>query len=60
MTHVNMVKIELNKINNNINIHINNNNIEININNSITLLNHKISHKMMMPCKLVLMDEMFM
>ncbi len=51
MTHVNMVHVEFNEIINN--KYFKNNNV-------ITFLNHKISRKMTMPCKLVWMDEKFM
>jgi hypothetical protein len=52
----------------NINIYINKfvnyiyiiNIFKLNINIIITLLNHKINCKMMMPCKLVWMDEKLM
>jgi len=63
MTCVNMLHVELNEINNNMIICIYIifiNIVPININNATTLLNHKISHKMMMPHKLVWMNENFM
>jgi hypothetical protein len=56
MTHVNMIQVEFNKINNYIYIII----IFKHLNNMIRFLNHKISHKMTMPHKLVWMDEKFM
>jgi len=63
MTCVNMLHVELNEIINNMIICIYIifiNIVPININNATTLLNHKISHKMTMPHKLVWMNENFM
>jgi hypothetical protein len=51
-----MAQVELNEINNNIYIYIR----EININNVTKLFSRKIGHTMMMPHKLVWMDEKFM
>ncbi len=60
-----MVQVEFNEINNNIKYKIFlfyylNNKYLNKYNNVTTFSNHKVSHKMKMPCKLVWMDEKFM